>query len=237
VPHDGDVRKHTNQVWLLAGLVAIEAVNPLLRGEGSAARIFSVVLFTAVVIIVFRALLRTKLQRYVGVTLAAVAIVGELLREQMSTAFQLPLDVLTSTVLIAFFAFIFTVLVTHLFLSRHLEFGDVIGAFSGYFIIALLWGRLYALVWQFMPRAFRISPDITWQLRDWHMLHTLFDYFSLTTLATVGYGEVTTTAPIANTLVWLEVMCGQFYLAVIIASIVGIKVTQVLAASRDRTGS
>jgi hypothetical protein len=39
--------------------------------------------------------------------------------------------------------------------------------------------------------------------------------------------------PATNTLVWLEVMCGQFYLAVVVATIVGIKMSQALAAPRD----
>lgn len=72
----------------------------------------------------------------------------------------------------------------------------------------------------------------SWQLGNWHTLHAPFDYFSITTLVTVGYENVMTTAPVANTLVWLEVMCGQFYLAVVVATI-GIKVAQALAAERD----
>ena len=40
--------------------------------------------------------------------------------------------------------------------------------------------------------------------------------------------NITTTRPLSNTLLWLEVMCGQFYLAVVVATIVGMKMAQAL---------
>jgi ion channel len=229
--------KLTTHVWLLAALVGLEIVNPLMAGARLSARILSVVLLAGVGVAVFRAVLHTKHQRYAGVTLASTAVALHIARDQVPANLQLPLDVITSTIVAAFFVFVFSLLVAHLFRTRRLGFNDVVGAFSGYIVIALIWGRLYALVWLLVPRSFSISPDIRWQLSNWHTLHTLFDYYSLTTLATIGYGDITTTAPASNTLVWLEVMCGQFYLAVVVATIVGIKISQALAASRDGTGS
>jgi len=51
-------------------------------------------------------------------------------------------------------------------------------------------------------------------------------YFSFITLATVGYGDVTPATPLARTLAWTLAVTGQFYLAVLVAGIVGFKVTQ-----------
>src|SRR5262245_48715123 len=42
-----------------------------------------------------------------------------------------------------------------------------------------------------------------------------------------AYSDVTAVAPLAHTLTWLAVMTAQFYLAVVIAQIVGMKVAQV----------
>ncbi|MBN1852246.1 MAG: two pore domain potassium channel family protein [Pirellulales bacterium] len=52
------------------------------------------------------------------------------------------------------------------------------------------------------------------------------NYFSFITLATVGYGDITPTTPLTRTLAWIEAITGQFYLAVIVAGLVGFKVTQ-----------
>lgn len=231
------VEKVKRYVWLLAVLLGMEIANPLLAGAKLTARILSLVFLIGVGVTVFRAVLHTKHQRYVGAALASTAIALEFVREEQPAGLQLPVDVIVSTVIGAFFVFVFSLIVTHVFRTRRLGVDDVVGAFAGYILIALIWGRLYALVWLLVPRSFSISPDIMWQLGNWHTLHTLFDYYSLATLATVGYGDITTTAPASNTLVWLEVMCGQFYLAVVVATIVGIKVSQALAAPRDDTGS
>jgi len=102
-------------------------------------------------------------------------------------------------------------------------------------VIALLWGRLYVLTWLAAPGAFSISSDIEWQLHEWSTLHGLFDYYSFTTISSIGYAYITTSAPPSNTLVWLEVMCGQFYLAVVVATIVGMKMAEALATPRDGT--
>ncbi len=83
----------------------------------------------------------------------------------------------------------------HVFSTRMLRTDDVVGAFSGYIIIALIWGRLYALAWMLMPSYFSISPDIKWQLTNWNTLLALFDYYSFTTISSIGYGDITTTGP------------------------------------------
>ena len=53
-------------------------------------------------------------------------------------------------------------------------------------------------------------------------------YFSFITLATVGYGDVTPATPLARTLAWMEAVTGQFYLAVLVAGLVGFKVTRAM---------
>ena len=45
-------------------------------------------------------------------------------------------------------------------------------------------------------------------------------YYSFVTLATLGYGDITPVNPIARTLVYLEAVVGQLYVAVLIASLV-----------------
>jgi hypothetical protein len=229
-------KKLSRQIWLLALLVGMEIINPLLEGATPGERLVSTALFIGVGVAILTAVLRTKRQRYLGATLVGTAIVLEIARNWVAAERQLPMEVMVSTIIGAFFLFVFSVILSELLHTRRVGFNDVVGAFSGYILIALIWGRLYALVWMLVPHSFSISDDIKWQLGNWHTLHTLFDYFSLTTLATVGYGDITTTAPASNNLVWLEVMCGQFYLAVVVATIVGIKISQALAAPGDDTG-
>ncbi len=41
------------------------------------------------------------------------------------------------------------------------------------------------------------------------------------TLTTVGYGDITPTSPLAHFLAMMEAVIGQFYLTVLVASLVG----------------
>ena len=122
------------------------------------------------------------------------------------------------------------VLVRDIFRHRAIAFDDILGAFAGYLLLGVVWGNLYAIVELVSPGTFSVSPDIRWQLADWHLRRALFNYFSFSTMASLGYTDITTVAPITNTLTWMEVMTAQFYLAVVIAQIVGLKLTQARAA-------
>ena len=51
-------------------------------------------------------------------------------------------------------------------------------------------------------------------------------YFSNVTLTTLGYGDIVPISNLARTLANLEAMAGQLYVAIVIASMVGMQVTQ-----------
>jgi voltage-gated potassium channel len=230
MPTTGLVTKH---IQLLVTLVATEIIRPAMAKADLAARIVSIAFFAVVSVAVFRAVFDTRQRRQVGLILAGAAIAMNLVHTTVPAAWQPSTEVLSSLSVAAFFGFVLSVILSHVFGARTLRLDDIVGAFSGYIIIGVIWGRLYAAAWVIVPGYFSISPEIKWQLANWNSLHALFDFYSFATITTIGYGDITTTGPATNTLVWLEVMCGQFYLAVVVATIVGIKMSQALAAPRD----
>jgi voltage-gated potassium channel len=48
-----------------------------------------------------------------------------------------------------------------------------------------------------------------------------FQYFSTTTLTTVGFGDIVPVTPAARLVTGLEAITGQLYLAVVIVTLVG----------------
>ncbi len=80
----------------------------------------------------------------------------------------------------------------------------------------------------FAPGAFTVSSDIAAQLGDWRLKRSLFAYLSLTTLTSMGYGDITPVSQPAYSLSWMEVMLGQFYMAVVVAQLVGLKLAQAI---------
>ncbi|MHB8957648.1 MAG: potassium channel family protein [Pirellulaceae bacterium] len=94
--------------------------------------------------------------------------------------------------------------------------------------MGIIWSLLYFAVETASPGSFFMaSPG-----RDGATAAPLhrgdLSYYSFITLATVGYGDVTPTTPLARTLAWTEAITGQFYLAILVAGLVGFKVTQAM---------
>ena len=90
---------------------------------------------------------------------------------------------------------------------------------------------LYALTYILTPSAFSVNPAIAVQLEDWQLKRSLFDYLSFTTLTSLGYGDITPVGQPAYSLTWLEVLFGQFYMAVVVAQMVGLKLAQAIKGS------
>jgi len=133
--------------------------------------------------------------------------------------------------MVAFLGFAVAVILRDLFAKSVISGDDVVGAFCGYLLLALVWANLYTLTYLLVPGTFAVSPDIAWRLGEWHQRRALFDYLSFTTLTSLGYSDITPIGPPAFTLTWLEVMVGQFYMAVVVAQLVGLKLAQALRGS------
>ena len=88
-----------------------------------------------------------------------------------------------------------------------------------------------------MPTRWSSSPIvhsdvIAWRLGDWHLQRFLFNYFSVMTLTTMGYGDIAPAGSPVYSLVWLESVFGQFYIAVVVAQLVGLKLAQAIKQDR-----
>jgi hypothetical protein len=215
-------------VGLLATLLTAQTVQPLVGTHSLAARIVSAAAILAVTWAVFLQLLMTKRERWAGAVLITPAILSEFGHYALPDSLQQTVAITSHVSIAAFLAFAVCVILIHVFQKRSLSIDDVVGAFSGYIITAIIWGNLYAMTWILVPDAFNIDSHIISQLGEWHTRRGLFAYFSFATLASIGYGDITTTAPASNTLVWMEVMFGQFYMAVVVATIVGTRMARAL---------
>lgn len=103
----------------------------------------------------------------------------------------------------------------------------LVGSICVYLLMGVSWGVLFYYLEALSPGSFKGvplgSPDNT--LQD-------FLYYSFVTLTTLGYGDISPTSPVAQTVSYLEAVAGAVYLAVLVAVLVGTFFAQV----RDRSG-
>jgi hypothetical protein len=107
--------------------------------------------------------------------------------------------------------------------------GDAIfGAVCGYLLLGIVWSLLYSAVETASPGSFAVPASGAATVAAARPDRGDLSYYSFITLATVGYGDVTPLTPLARTLSWIEAITGQFYLAILVAGLVGFKVTQAM---------
>ncbi len=96
-----------------------------------------------------------------------------------------------------------------------------------YLLMGYMWGSLYGLMYLFGPGAFHLPmgwPPAEEQGIARDVPLNLLTYFSFMTLTTVGYGDVLPISGSARAAVIVEAVLGHFYLAVLVARLVGLHI-------------
>ena len=108
------------------------------------------------------------------------------------------------------------------FRNRTLTVDGIFATVTVYLLVAMIFSMLYLLLVEWNPASFNLQvADMSPQRQQSSLL-----YFSLITLATVGYGDILPVSETARTLAVIEATVGQFYVAVIVAVFVGMYATQ-----------
>lgn len=95
------------------------------------------------------------------------------------------------------------------------------GAIAAYLLIGYFFAAAYQLLNYLVPGSLTIHSALVQQTPD---LSGIFMYFSLVTLTTVGFGDVTAVHPVARSLVMLEGVIGTLYPAILIARLVSLHI-------------
>jgi len=222
-------RKH---LALLAALVGMAVLHPLSVSWNQRTQIMgdviTVVINLGVIVVIFE----RRWERVVALFLVMCALGASILHAVSSDRAQIA-EISFHCVVAVFLAFAVAVILQHIFQRQTIRTDDVIGALCGYVLAGIAWGNLHALVYLLWPASFRIADAVAERLGHWHLQRFLFDYFSIMTLTTVGFGDIAPAGSPVYSLMWLEAMFGQFYIAVVVAQLVGLRLAE---AIKGRSG-
>jgi amino acid transporter len=224
IPH-----RHTA---LLVAIIALLGVRPLVSGTGAGSALYSVMALLLLLLALYtiqvdellgdRELLLKQRKKggALGWVLATVAIVlrlGEIARPSHLLA-------LTSSISwLLFFGFVTLTELRGVLKQRRVTRETISMSISVYLLMGLTWGLFFIVLFDFRPQAFSFggaAPPSEQQVTP------VLIYFSLTTLATVGYGDITPVTLQARYAAVAEGIAGQFYLAILVARLVGIQMSQ-----------
>lgn len=113
-------------------------------------------------------------------------------------------------------------ILSFVFRTRQLTIDGLFATITVYLLIGLLFALMYQALAEWNPASFNLTAsETTPQKLQGDLL-----YFSLVTLATVGYGDILPVSSTARALAVIEATVGQFYIAVIVAVFVGMYAAQ-----------
>jgi voltage-gated potassium channel len=95
-------------------------------------------------------------------------------------------------------------------------------AINVYVLMGVLFAFLYTFVAMVEPAAF--TGDAL--LGDGRLSGQTFIYFSFVTMTTLGFGDITPNMQLSATLVYVQALIGQLYVAIMIARLVALYSTQ-----------
>jgi Ion channel len=119
---------------------------------------------------------------------------------------------------VVFFGYAVLALLVYVLADDIVTLDELFALEAIYVLIALLWASAYAIVVHFAPDAIFINS--TNNSKN-HVSFADLVYYSMTTLTSTGYGEITPVHPAARALAMLQQWAGVMFVGILIARLAG----------------
>lgn len=215
------VSSRNNFIWLLAGLVLFlfaGAVSNQLELENTNRVVNIALMLTLVINIWYIDSRGTKLAAWK--VIATIVVAGTMITDSLIVS-----NVLAKFQLFMSFTFLALTLWqawTQVMFTGVVDRNKIIGSICIYLLMGLVWAFAYLIVEAFLPGSMKGLEHDLWQKNTSALI-----YYSIVTLTTLGYGDITPTQPITQFLAYMEAVTGVFYMAILVASLIGIRLAGV----------
>ena len=137
---------------------------------------------------------------------------------------------------LAFIVFLGTVIAYEIIREDRVGIDTVLGGVTIYMLMGMGWAFAYSAVEHLSPGSFSTEVPLQDLRPTFDFLFPELLYFSFVTLTTLGYGDIAPIHPAARVLAIFEAIVGQLYVAVAIAALVGLLLTQLRPDKSERLG-
>ena len=208
--------------FLFIALVVLIVIYPLFEG------IFLLsVMLSAVLLAALYAVSANRQSRLIGLCLGLPYLLTLWI---LTLGYEhVVLSVLGRGLGILFLGFTTVVLLRHVMQMERVDSDALYGTVSVYLLLGIVWALLYGVIETVQPGSFNVSPALIGdEAKAWDDLV----YYSFVTLTTLGYGDVAPLSPRVRSLAVLEAITGVFYVAILVARLVGLHLAQRLTPPR-----
>ncbi len=211
-----------NYTILLALMLAFILIPPFFEANAEHNSIIIPLLLSLVLLGTLKVFTRNRRELTIGLALALPALIG---RWAIMITGNRALLIIFSIAWVLFLALAVTFIVHSVLTARRITYDTISGALCGYLLFGLMCSFIFVLIEMFYPGSYQ-SSTITLKFSghpgEIHQQIITFIYFSLVTLASVGFGDIIPTSPPARAVAAVEGIAGQFYIAVLIARLVSL---------------
>ncbi|MEE4659466.1 MAG: potassium channel family protein [Halieaceae bacterium] len=145
-----------------------------------------------------------------------MVMVGDLFTDSVAlTRFQL-------IMMFAFFCLTIWQAWTQVMFTGVVDRNKIVGAICIYLLLGIAWALAYLIVEAFLPGSMNGLDNGVWQEKFNSLI-----YYSMITLTTLGYGDITPAAPVTRFLALMQAITGIFYTTVLVASLIGLRLSGV----------
>ncbi len=130
------------------------------------------------------------------------------------------LDYVHLFILLCFFVWTTWLAARQVLFTGIIDGNKIVGAVCIYLLLGLIWTLLYLMIAEATPNAFNGLTQA-----PWYDNFPAVAYYSYVTLTTLGYGDISPIQPVARFLVYMEAIVGIFYTAILVASLVGARMS------------
>lgn len=210
---------------LLISLVIMCIVQPIARGV-MIGLIFYDVLLTLVLLAIFVLFFKRKNERIWAIAFAVPGISAQWVSYLIPAENRWMSEVVHHLLILVFMTFAVAIIIRGIFEENSIRHDHILATVCGYIIAGVAFGNAYQIIDLFVPHAYSVKPEILAQMQSEHTRSFLFNYFSLSTLSGTGYGDITPVWPGVASLTWMEAIFGQFYIAIVVAQMIGLKLAR-----------
>jgi hypothetical protein len=211
--------RENNFAYLLIALIIFLVLLPILDdfdlAQGKFGRLIA---FSTILVIGVWSLRGSELVFRIGMALAVFGMLFNLLSYKSdATAYEhISVTLISVFLILAMFSTLRQVL-----FQNTVDRNRLYGAVCAYLLLGVLWALAYASLASTSPTAFKGAVDV-----EGPVWNVQWIYFSFVTLTTLGYGDITPVSSTARVLAYSEAILGLFYMAVLVAGLVGAYISE-----------